>query len=193
MPDSQLAINPKSSALVLIDLQGGVVGREGLGPRSSAAVVENAGRLADAFRGAGGFVVLVRVTFSADGGDRLSAPVDEPMQMGTPPAGWDEIVPEIGPKPGDHVLAKRQWGAFYGTDLDLELRRRGIDTVVLGGIATNMGVESTARAAHEHGYKLILVEDAMTSLSAEAHHFAIKTIFPRLGRVRSTEEVIKAL
>ena len=88
------------------------------------------------------------------------------------------------------MVTKRNWGAFYGTDLDLQLRRRGIKTIVLGGIATNMGVESTARAAHEHGYSQILVEDAMASRSVEMHAFAVGTVFPLLGLVRSTEEVL---
>jgi len=113
--------------------------------------------------------------------------------MGTPPAGWDEIAPELGPKPGDIVVTKRQWGAFYGTDLDLHLRRRGIETIVLGGIATSIGVESTARDAFEHNYGLILVEDAMADMSAEAHEFTVKSIYPRIALVRSTNQVIEAI
>jgi nicotinamidase-related amidase len=96
-------------------------------------------------------------------------------------------------QPGDVVVTKRQWGAFYGTDLEQHLRRRGIRTIVLGGIATNIGVESTARAAHDQGYEVVFAEDAMSSLSAEVHEFPIKNIFPRMGRVRSVEEIMKAL
>ncbi len=193
MPDTRLELHIDSTALVVIDLQEGVARREGLGPRSGAEVVENAARLADAFRAKGGLVVLTRVKFSPDGGDLLTAPVEEQSTVAAMPPGGDEFVPEMSPRAGDLTIVKRQWGAFYGTDLDLQLRRRGINTIVLTGIATNLGVESTARAAHEHGYALILVEDAMTSLSADAHTFAVKTIFPRLGRVRSTDEVIEAL
>jgi nicotinamidase-related amidase len=96
---------------------------------------------------------------------------------------------------GEHdiIVTKKQWGAFYGTDLDLQLRRRGIRTVVLGGISTNMGVESTARAAHEHGYNVVLAEDATSARSADAHRFAYSEIFPLLGRVASSEEVIRAI
>ena len=82
------------------------------------------------------------------------------------------------------------WGAFYGTELELQLRRRGIEQFVLGGIATNIGVESTARNAYELGFGMIFAEDAMSSTGPEMHHFAVKNIFPRLGRVRSTAQIL---
>jgi len=177
------------TALVLIDLQKGIVPMP-VAPHTGAEVIAQAVKLARRFREAKAPVVLVRVTFAADFADAVKAQVDSPMTRREFPAGWDEIVPELGPEPGDIVVTKRNWGAFYGTDLDLHLRRRGITAIVLGGIATNMGVESTARAAHEHGYQLILAEDAMASLSAEHHTFAVTQIFPRLGLVRSTEEIL---
>jgi nicotinamidase-related amidase len=183
-------IDLTKTALVLIDLQKGIAALPALAPHSGASVVANAIKLADRFRAAKAPVVLVHVNFSADGADTLKAETDIKMQRPTFTADWAEIVPELGPKPGDIVITKRQWGAFYGTELDLQLRRRGITTIVLGGIATNMGVESTARPAHEHGYQLVLVEDAMASRSAELHEFAVTKIFPMLGLVRSTEEVL---
>ena len=91
------------------------------------------------------------------------------------------------------MVRKRQWGAFYGTDLDLQLRRRGVDTIVLCGISTNYGVESTARDAYERGYNQIFVEDACSSRGAEEHAFPFRAIFPRIGIVRSTEDVLRAL
>ena len=81
-------------------------------------------------------------------------------------------------------------GAFYGTHLDLQLRRRGIQTIVLGGIATNFGVASTARSAWEHGYAIVFAEDAMTSLSSEMHDFSVKEILPRIGIVSSTATIL---
>ena len=107
--------------------------------------------------------------------------------------GWDELAPELGADPGDILVTKHQWGAFYGTELDLQLRRRGVRTIVIGGISTNFGVESTARDAFERGYSLVFVEDAMAGVSPEAHAFACQTIFPRLGRVRDTQAVLSAL
>ncbi len=90
-------------------------------------------------------------------------------------------------------MTKRQWGAFYGTDLELQLRRRGIDTIILCGISTNIGVESTARNAWELGFNLVIAEDACSAASAEQHQSSMTHIFPRIGRVRSTEEILTAL
>lgn len=188
----ELVLDPKATALVVIDLQQGIVGRS-TEPHPAAAVVANAARLADAFRKNESPVALVRVAFSEDGSDRLKQPVDAPMIGGPMPANWAELVPEMGPRPGDILITKRQWGAFYGTELDLQLRRRGIKTIVLCGISTNMGVESTARDAFELGYALVFAEDAMASMAAEAHRFAVENIFPRLGVVRSSEQVLNAL
>lgn len=93
-------------------------------------------------------------------------------------------------QPSDIIITKRQWGAFHGTELDLQLRRRGIDTIVLCGIATSIGVESTARYAYELGYNQIFPEDAMTSRNEEEHRSTIANIFPRIGQVKTTDEVI---
>ena len=86
-------------------------------------------------------------------------------------------------------LSPSAWGAFHGTELDLQLRRRGIQTIVLGGVATNMGVESTARQAWEHGYAVVLAEDATSGLSAQMHDFAIGNTFPRISRVVTSADL----
>jgi nicotinamidase-related amidase len=192
MTDAELTLDPATTALVLIDLQRGIVARD-TRPHAAADVVANAVRLAGAFRAAGGTVVLVRVSYSPDGRDALRPPADSPNPPGPPPAGWDELVPELGPRDGDLVVTKRNWGAFYGTDLELQLRRRGIRTIVLAGIATNFGVESTARDAFERAYAQVIVEDATASFTAEAHAMAFSVVFPRLARVRSTEQVLAAV
>ena len=189
---ADLSLDARTTALVLIDLQKGIA-RRSTAPRSPTEVIANAARLADACRMAGVTVVLVRVSFAADGSDRVRVRTDAPSPAATPAADFSDIVPELGPHPGDIVVTKRQWGAFYGTDLDLHLRRRGIGTIVLGGIATNFGVESTARDAHERAFQLVFVEDATAALDADMHAFAIEAIFPRLGEVRSTAQVLAAL
>jgi nicotinamidase-related amidase len=183
-----LAIDPRTTAIVLIDLQQGIVALP-LAPRPGAEVVANAVRLLERFRSLGSAVALVRVGF-LDDKDRLNLPVDTPAPGRLPLGG---IIPEVGPREGDIQITKRQWGAFYGTELDLQLRRRGIRTIVIGGIATNFGVESTARDAYERGYAQVFVEDAMTSVSAAAHTFAVNVVFPRIGRIRSTDDVLKAM
>ena len=176
-------------ALVVIDLQKGIVARQ-TAPHSSADVVARSAQLANRFRQIGAPVVLVHVAFAKDRSDALKQPVDSPNPPAQLPADWSDFVPEIGPRDGDIIITKRQWGAFYGTDLDLQLRRRNVKTIVLCGIATNFGVESTARDAWERNYEIIFAEDGMSSFDAEAHAFAIRRIFPRLGRVRSTAEVL---
>ncbi|WP_158880782.1 hydrolase [Rhodanobacter sp. L36] len=185
-------LDPRSTALVLIDLQKGIAPYAG-GPHSAAHVNERAGRLAARFRALGAPVVLVRVGFAADFADALKQPVDQPSPARSLPDNWLELADELAEAPSDIHITKRQWGAFHGTELDLQLRRRGITQIVLGGISTNIGVESTARAAYEHNYALILAEDAMSAANAEQHKFAVETIFPRLGRVRSTADILEAL
>jgi nicotinamidase-related amidase len=186
-----LDLDHRATALVVIDLQRGIVARD-VAPHTAADVVSRSARLADAMRRAGGRVVLVRVAYAADEGDRLRPPVDAVMPAGPMPEGWADLVPEVG-REGDLVITKHQWGAFYGTELDLQLRRRGITTLVLCGISTNFGVESTARDGWERGYRVVFAEDAMAAMSAEAHAFAVGNIFPRIGRVRGTTEVLAAL
>jgi len=188
---SKLNLDLRVTAIVVIDLQKGIVGMPGK-PHSSATVVANCARLLAAARAAGAQPVLVHVGRAADGGDALQTTVDEPMRRpGTMPPDWSELIGELDRQPSDLVILKRQWGAFYGTDLDLQLRRRGLKTIVLCGIATEFGVESTARDAYERGYELLFAEDAMTG--RESHANSIAHIFPRLWRVRSTDEIVAAL
>jgi nicotinamidase-related amidase len=184
-----LTLPAANTALILIDLQKGIVGMP-TEPHSGTAVLAAGRQLAGRFRAAGAPVVLVNVAFSPDFGDALKAPVDQPRQLppGGFPDGWTELAAGLA-EPSDLRITKRQWGAFYGTELDLQLRRRGVTTVVIGGIATNIGVESTARAAHEHGYAVVLAEDATTGRSADMHAFAFERIFPLLGRVAKAGEI----
>jgi nicotinamidase-related amidase len=191
---SALRLEARSTAFVIIDLQRGIVARE-TAPYAPQKVIDNAARIGQRCKEAGALIVPVHVTFSAGGADRLRQPVDSPMALppGGLPADWGEFVPEIVALGAEVTITKRQWGAFYGTDLDLQLRRRGITTIILGGIATNFGVESTAREAWQHGYDVVVVEDACTSVEAAMHRFSIEKILPRVSRVRSTAEVVAAL
>lgn len=172
-----MTIDKSKTALVVIDLQKGVAGMQTV-PHAAETVVKNAAALAEAFRKNGMQVFLVRVNLSPDGKDSLSPVADAPRPALARQPDWADIVPELGPKQGDIVVTKRQWGAFYGTELDLELRRRSITTIVLCGIATNFGVESTARFAYEYGYNQIFAEDAMSARSAEEHALTVAKTFP---------------
>ena len=166
-----MQLDAKSTVLVLIDLQKGVLAMP-VAPHPATEVYQRSMQLAQRFRAA----------------DAHRLPVDQPTDFASLPAGWDEF-PEPLPS-SDLVITKRQWGAFYGTELDLQLRRRGIGRIVLGGIATNIGVESTARSAAEHGYELVIPEDLCSSFSAEMHAFSFKYILPRLARITTSDEII---
>lgn len=179
------------TALVLIDLQNSNVNRE-LAPYSAEQTVGNCVLLAQEMRNRGAMIVYVRVLLNELPTPLADAPM-RPPGAAAPPYDASDLADMAGVEATDIVVTKRQWGAFYGTELDQLLRRRGIDTIVLGGIATNFGVESTARAAFDRNYKLVFAEDAMSSMDAEAHHFACKHIFPKMGRVRSTRALIDML
>lgn len=184
----------KHAALVVVDLQQGIL-RLPFAPYSADAVLSNGAQLAKVFRKSAAPVALTRVAWADDFADALTQSVDRPLPMppGGLPTDWADLADDLEVGLRDIVITKRQWNAFHGTELDLQLRRRGIKTLVLAGVATNMGVESTARAAYELGYQLVFVEDAISSVSAEMHAFSVQTLFPMLGWVRSTQQVIAAL
>ncbi|MFD7157503.1 isochorismatase family protein [Kribbella sp. NPDC059898] len=186
-------LDPKT-ALVVIDLQNGVTGLPGE-PHATADVISKAVELAEAFRKHNRLVVLVRVSIAADGADWVPGRTEQGPRSArqTPPAGADQVVEQLAGHAEDIIVTKRNWGAFHGTDLDIHLRRRGITQIVLTGIATSIGVESTARAAFEHGYHVTLATDAMTDLSADAHHNSLTRIFPRLGETGTVAEIIALL
>lgn len=190
---SKLVLEPERTAVVVIDLQKGIAGLSGT-PHSFQSIVGNCTELLTAARSAGAQPILVHVGRSPDFKDALQVTSDEPMRApGAMPADWSDLIPELNRQPGDIVILKRQWGAFYGTDLDLQLRRRRLNTIILCGIATEIGVESTARDAYERGYEQVFAEDAMTGRTAEGHANSVQRIFPRLGRVRSTADIVAAL
>ena len=188
-----IELDSKSTALVLIDLQKGILGHA-LTPTTGQELLARGQSLAEGFRAARAIVVLVNVAFSADRGDMLHQQVDiaPPIPRDGFPPGWNEFPPGLM-HPGDLVITKRQWSAFYGTELDLQLRRRGIRTIVLGGVSTEIGVESTARQAYEQGFNVTLALDAMTDRRLEAHDYSLKNVFPRLGEAGTTQEIIDLL
>jgi nicotinamidase-related amidase len=181
--------DPATTALVLIDLQKGIAGAM-RAPYSADAVVAKAKTLAAQFRAAGAPVCLVHVAWNTAYSDAPKGLSDAAMALpeGGLPESWSEFVEGLA-QPNDIIVQKRNWGAFYGTDLDLQLRRRGIKTIILAGIATNFGVESTARDAWERNYNVVIVEDACTTNSAELHRLAIEFIFPRISRVVQSDQI----
>jgi nicotinamidase-related amidase len=170
------------TALLVIDLQKGIVGLPAAHPIGE--VVANAVALLDAFRRRGLPVVLVNVAGGAPGR------TTEPRFGGALPADWAELIPELDRQPSDHVVTKRTWGAFTNTDLEPYLRQAGVTQVVIAGVATSIGVESTARHAYELGFNVAIAVDAMTDLSIDAHDNSIQRIFPRLGEPGTTKEIV---
>jgi len=188
-------IEPGKSVLILIDLQKDIVGRFPDGP----AVVTNASKACEMCRNRGISVMFVKVERRSDFTDVVDVFTDEVLQKpelmpsrrrlvieGTEGA---KIADELAPKPGDYVIVKRRTSAFYGTSLEIYLRARGISTLLIGGIATNMGVESTVRDARDRDFNVIVLSDCCTTMPPEAHEYAIKKMLPRLARVRTLKEV----
>lgn len=189
---ADLTLDPTTTALVLIDLQRGIAGGTTV-PHAAADVITRGAQLARAFRASGATVVLVHVDPGPNGilFPRVTADVPRPAFAMGP--GWSDLVPELERAESDVVVLKHQPSAFYGTDLEIQLVRRGIRTIVLGGISTNVGVEATARAANERAYDLVFVEDAMAAREADLHDHAVRRYFPTIGRVRRTDDVLAAL
>jgi nicotinamidase-related amidase len=184
-------IDPQA-ALVVIDLQKGVLAAPAAHP--IADIINNAGALASAFRGRNLPVVLVTVTGTAPGRtDAAAAAAGSRRAAQAPPADFAEIVDELDPQADDHRIVKQRWGAFTDTSLHEHLRGLGVTQVFLAGVATSIGVESTARFAHEYGYHVVLVTDAMTDTSPDAHTNSVERVFPRLGETASTIDVLAML
>ncbi|MCO5998919.1 isochorismatase family protein [Actinoallomurus rhizosphaericola] len=174
-------------ALIVVDLQKGVTAR----PEIKDAL-DNSVALATEFRRCGLPVVLVTVDGSAPG--RTDAHQGTTAANRPPrPADWAEPAPELDAQPTDIRIAKQRWGAFIGTGLQQQLQDRGVTQTVITGVATSIGVESTARSAHEHGYHVVLATDAVADLNPEAHRNSVERIFPRLGETATTADILTAL
>jgi nicotinamidase-related amidase len=172
-------------ALIVIDLQKGIVSLPTVHPFGDVA--RHAGALADAFRRHRLPVVLVNVDAGAPGR------TEQPRRMTEFPAGWSDLIAELNRQPQDHMVTKRTWGAFTNTDLEAHLKGLGVTQVVLSGVATSAGVESTARHAHELGFNVVLAVDAMTDMNPDAHHNSVARIFPKLGETGTSQEIIDLL
>lgn len=177
------ALDPKT-ALIVVDLQKGIVS---LPVAGIGEVLKNAAALAAAFRRDGLPVVLVNVAGGAPGRAEQSRP------LANLPADWTELAPELDRQPEDHLVTKRTWGAFVNTGLEDHLKSRSVTQVVLAGVSTSIGVESTARQAYEAGFNVTLATDAMTDMNPDAHLNSTARIFPRLGETGTTADILALL
>ena len=178
------ALDPKT-ALIVVDLQKGIFGM--LQPLQAEPIVQNASALTKAFRSRGLPVVLVTVAGGAPGR------TETPPRAREFPAGWMDLIPELDRQPSDHLVVKRTWGAFVNTGLADHLRGLGVTQVVIIGVSTSAGVESTARQAYEHGFNVTLATDGMTDLNAEVHTNSVTRIFPKLGETGTTHDILHLL
>ena len=189
-----LSLQKASTALVVIDLQHGILDPEPL-PFGKRDTVHRAAALGRAFKDAKAPIILTTTDFSPGYADAPKGIVDSPWAL--PKSGlltdFATLEPEIDTLPAAFRITKRQMSAFFGAELDLQLRRRGCDTVVICGVATNLGVEATARAAFDLNYNVVIAEDACGSVAPGLHEFAVENILPRVARVRQTVEIIHAL
>ncbi len=177
-----LATLDSKTALIVVDLQKGLMAHTTVPPL--AEVVGRAADLARAFRSYGLTVVLVNVAGSAPGRTETA------RSLRDLPPDFLDFAPELTRAPADLVVTKHTWGAFTGTWLEARLREAGVTQVVVCGVSTSVGVESTARQAHELGLNVVLAVDAMTDTSAEARANSLERIFPRLGERATSEEIV---
>jgi nicotinamidase-related amidase len=178
------ALDPQT-ALIVVDLQMGIIGIPAIHPISE--VIERTCSLIEAFRRNELPVVLVNVAGGAPGR------TEQPRRHQTFPEGWTDLIPELDSQPSDILVTKRTWGAFASTDLEARLKQKGVTQVVITGVATGTGVESTARQAYEAGFNVTLATDAMTDVRPEAHAYSLKHVFPRLGETGTTQQILDLL
>jgi nicotinamidase-related amidase len=179
------ALDP-STALLVIDLQKGIVDGPFIHPIGD--IIDRARALIDVFRSKNLPVVLVNVAGRPPGRTEHG-----PRSSLSFAAGWTEFLPELNQQASDILVTKRSWGAFATTDLERQLKGRGVTQVIVTGVVTSGGVEATARQAYEQGFNVSLAHDAMTDLRYEAHEHSIRNIFPRVGETGSTQEIIALL
>jgi nicotinamidase-related amidase len=170
----------------VIDLQKGLRDTPTVHPVDE--IIARAASLTAAFRRHGLPVVLVNVAGAAPG--RTETPSRSDF---TPPPEWTELVEELDTQPNDHLITKMRRSAFQDTSLDSQLRDLGVTQIVLAGISTTSGVESTARSAYDHGYHVVLATDAMTDTDPDAHTNSVQRIFPKLGETATTTEILDKL
>lgn len=177
-------IDPQT-ALVIVDLQHGIVALNTCHPVSS--VIDNCCKLIAAFRQLALPIVFVNVNGTAPGR------TDNAKSVAQRPPNWSQLIDVLQPQQGDILITKKTWSAFTNTELHSKLTSRNISQLVIGGIATSMGVESTARQGFELGYNVTLPTDAITDFDINIHNNSLSFIFPKIAETGTTEDVITTL
>ncbi len=200
-------LDPARTCLLIFDLLEGHVRKDEATQRRFAPIIANAALLVQAARAAGAMVAFAHADHRADRAtsartlrdtDNRLRPLDPANDRSHLPlltGGTEQtrIVAELAPVESDFMVPKHRWSAFHGTYLETALRTRGVDTLVLCGGSTDVGVASTAYAARDLSYNLVIPEDACTSPEDDNHRQFMRRIFPRIARVRSTAQVLAML
>lgn len=189
---TDLAIQASTTALVLVDFQNFTMKMPTV-PLTPHEALRNGVRLAKACRAKSIPVVLIRVGHPSQHAPHPNVPVDESFSGFEYPDNPMEICAELGPEPGDIIVDKYNWGAFYETNLDAQLRRRGVTTLIVGGLVTHIGVDTTMRQAQERNYAQILASDAAAAFDITQHDHVIRHVAPRLSKVRTTDSILAAI
>ncbi|MDD7306579.1 MAG: cysteine hydrolase [Peptoniphilaceae bacterium] len=177
----------KKTALILIDLQKGVTSVE-VKPHSSGEIIANANKLIKKFRDKGGFIAFVKSSF-LDQKDSLEADL-KLRAISDVKDGFDDFDDRLDIKEDDYVVIKRGFSGFFGTDLDLELRRHGIENIVFVGISSHIGIDTSARDAYQLNYKIYIIEDAIAAPKQNQHDFVVDEIFPVYGQILKTKDFL---
>lgn len=172
-------------ALIVIDLQKGIVSLPTAQPADD--IVGKASSLATAFRDADLPVVLTNVAGTAPGRTDSSGPEK------SPPPDYTKLDPALNPQPKDDRVTKHAWSAFSGTDLQARMRDASVTQLVIVGISTSAGVESTAREAYDAGFHVVLPLDAMTDQNSAAQEASVSHVFPRIAETCTSQEVLDLL
>ncbi|HAQ4139038.1 TPA: cysteine hydrolase [Enterococcus faecium] len=181
------------TAFVAIDMQKEIVNNGTLSPHTAASILTNNDLLVRTLKRTAALKVLVNVDISTF--PYLSQQTDMGGMTASVPPEFTDLLLKDSLKDTDNMLTITKYNpsAFFGTSLDLQLRRRGIETIILSGVATTNGVYATALDAFQHGYHIVLAEDACSDRDKESHQLFIKKIFPKTVRVRSTKQIIEAI
>jgi len=201
-------LDPARTALLFFDMLNGHVKKNDAATKARyAPVIACAVRLLEAARRAGLVVMYAAADHRPDNATSAHLVTDTDNRLRPIPSGaarelkpvvaagtWEaQVIDELKPQPQDYMIPKFRWSAFHQTYLDLALRSRQIDTLVISGGSTDVGVASTAYAARDLDYNLVIVSDACTSPEEDNHAQFMRRIFPRMARVRTAEEVVRML
>lgn len=170
-------------------------------------IVDNAVRLMKAARQAGILIYYAMANHRIDGHSRYLAVTDTDMRLrpwpnddcnptvhGATEGSWEQkVIDAIAPQPEDYIIPKYRWSTFHQTYFDLALRTRGIDTLIISGGAVDVGVASTVYSARDHDYNIVIARDACSNSHDDSMKALMDTVFPRLARVRTTDQVVEMI